>query len=181
MVILVEKKYTFRLDAIKRLAIPYIEFVQGDTKVNILEIELTRNNEPLDLKGTTIAMIFKKADGNTVIGCAQIIVPERGQIRYKLGTQEIAYPGKANATVQIYGQTGERLTSAEFDYYVREQLDDGQAIESTTEYPILTDLIAELSALKPEGEGKPGQILIKDSDGKIQWDYLTLDNGVIME
>ena len=85
---------------------------------------------------------------------------------YELGTQEIACPGKVQAEVQIYGQDGKRLTSKEFYYYGRAQLDDGQAIESTTEYPILTALIAELNGLKPEGEGKPGQLLIKGSDGE---------------
>lgn len=176
-----EKRYIFKLDVARQPLIPYIEFVQGDTKVNVLEIELFNNDNAIDLTGTTIAMIFKKPDGHTVIGQAQITDAQLGKIIYELGTQEITCPGKVQAEVQIYGQDGKRLTSKEFYYYVRAQLDDGQAIESTTEYPILTALIAELNALKPEGEGKPGQLLIKGSDGKIHWQYLTLDNGVIME
>jgi len=176
-----EKRYIFKLDVARQPLIPYIEFVQGDTKVNVLEIELLNNGNAIDLAGTTIAIVFKKQDGHTVIGQAQIIDAQLGKIVYELGTQEIACPGKVQAEVQIYGQDGKRLTSKEFYYYVRAQLDDGQAIESTTEYPILTALIAELNALKPEGEGKPGQLLIKGSDGKIHWQYLTLDNGVIME
>lgn len=67
----------------------------------------------------------------------------------------------------------------EFYYYVRAQLDDGQAIESTTEYPILTSLISELNALRPQGEGLPGQVLMMGEDGVIRWQYITIDNGVI--
>lgn len=176
-----EKRYIFTLDVVKQSIIPHIEFVQGDTKVNVFEIDLKKNGEAIDLAGATIAVVFKKADGHTVIGQAQIADAEHGKIEYRLGTQEIACPGRVDAEVQIYGSDGQRLTSKGFYFYVRAQLDDGQAIESTTEYPILTALIAELNALKPEGEGKPGQLLIKGSDGKIHWQYLTLDNGVIME
>ena len=49
-----EKRYIFKLDVARQPLIPYIEFVQGDTKVNVLEIELFNNDNAIDLTGTTI-------------------------------------------------------------------------------------------------------------------------------
>ena len=74
-----EKRYIFTLDVVMQSIIPHIEFVQGDTKVNVFEIDLKKNGEAIDLAGATIAVVFKKADGHTVIGQAQIADAEHGE------------------------------------------------------------------------------------------------------
>lgn len=129
--------------------------VQGDVGSNYFLINLQYKKSPMDLSNTTTTVTFKKLDGNKVKGSPEILNTTEGLIRYEVGEQEIAYAGMVEATVEVYDNEGRRLTSGMFSFEVRPQLDDGTAIESTTEYPFLTALMSagadEINRVTAEG------------------------------
>lgn len=125
-------------------------FVTNDTSAYLLQMELVNNDGSpflLDKVGV-IKINFKKQDKSIVSGEAKIIDPKKGIIEYEMGTQEIVLRGNCIAEVQLYSQTGARLTSTQFIYTVRDELDDGTGIQSTTEYPVLTSLISDVATYK---------------------------------
>lgn len=116
--------------------------VQGDIGANEFVINLQYKKEPMNLSNTTTTITFRKSDGNKVKGTPDIINVTQGVLRYEVGEQEVACAGKVEATVEVYDSFGSRLTSGVFSFEVREQFDDGTAIESTTEYPFLAHLMS---------------------------------------
>jgi hypothetical protein len=122
-------------------------FVRNDTDVYILNITLLNNKQPINLTNKTVSITFKKPDNNTVTAAVNILEAEKGKVEYKLGTSEISVEGTVTAEIQIFGTNEERLTSTQFQFYVRDELDDGGGIESSTEYPILTTLISDVAHL----------------------------------
>lgn len=143
------KPYDFQLDIKRPLNYPSIKYVQGDTDVYPLTITLTNDGKKMDLTGRTVTITFKKPDKNKVEEQCEIVDATNGKIKYQLGTQEIAVSGNVLATVQIF-EGVKRLTSTQFDFWVNEQLDDGTAVASSTEYPIITQLISDCNAIKDE-------------------------------
>ena len=131
---------------------PNIEFTQGDTEAYKINIFLKANGSPINLAGRTISITFRKSDGNTVTGNCTISSAENGECFYILGTTEVQVAGRLLATVEVYESTS-RITTNRFAVSVIEQLDNGSAIESTTEYPILTSLIADAQEVVNETTG----------------------------
>lgn len=122
----------------------HLEATVGDTKAYYLEFTIYNGRKLYNLIGVTdITITFKKADGNTAIGFVNILDAENGRIGYLMGSQEITCAGKLIATIELYGADGERITSPEIEFNVKDQLDDGNAITSTTEYGVLTTLMTE--------------------------------------
>ena len=142
------------------------EFVQGDADTNKFIIHLSQRREPFNLSGLTATITIKKADDEVIVGLCSIVDAEKGIIEYELGTNDISYPGYCRATVEVY--EGEaRLTSNIFSFDVREQLDDGESIESTTEYSVLQSLISDIQDIEAVGEGSGDMLAsVYDPDTK---------------
>lgn len=144
-----------------------IELVQGDTDVYIFNITMYDDTSIANLSSvSSVTITFLKSDNNSVVGEAIISDVSNGLITYQLGTSEISQAGNVLATVELYGSNGERLTSNQFQFTVRQQLNDGTGVTSTTEYPILTDLISQT------------QDIINNTDGKIGTQTYTEQNYV---
>jgi hypothetical protein len=125
----------------ERILDTFLEFVQGDTNTNVLNINLLNGKTPIDITNFTITITFKKADNNVVVGNVTVVDALQGKISYSMGTQEIAYPGKVIATIEMYeGQA--RFTSCQFMFMVRAELNNGSAIPSQTIYPVFEQMIA---------------------------------------
>lgn len=126
------------------------EVVQGDSKSNLVRIYLTDGLEPYNLAGASVEIVFRKADGTTVQQTEQtgvtIINAAKGQLQCILKTNTIACPGPVSAEVRVI-DTETLLTSSWFDFYVRKSLINDETIESTDEFPILTELITETNGL----------------------------------
>jgi hypothetical protein len=137
-----------------------IDFVVGDTKSSMFTITLV-SKTALSFDGVTAEVIFKKADDNVVVGTASIV---NNKIQYILGTNEISYPGTVYASVEIYGSNGERLTTPEFYFNVKESLDSDESVTSTTEYPILTQLINEVSDISSNESARQSQELSRQNE-----------------
>jgi hypothetical protein len=149
------KTYDFTLDIKNKVNndIPKIDIVQGDYKTNILNITLTADFIPLDITGLTVNVGFKKADKTVVLdtsGSDTLTIPNAltGSIKCILRTQAISYVGDVIATVSLVDSvTNEKLTSTEFKFKVRESIDNGSALLSTNDIPILTQLIGTTQSL----------------------------------
>jgi hypothetical protein len=123
-------------------------FIRDDTNVNIMNITLVSNGIPIDITGCTVELRFKKSDKTTVLGMAEIVNALTGNIKYKLGTNEIASIGNVLVGIMIYGQNGERASSYPFRFSVIADMDDQYDAISSTEYPILTQLISETTEIR---------------------------------
>ena len=146
------KKWIFDLNILQKSRIPRMELVQGDTDANVFQIHLKtleRYTEvPLDLTDSYVTVTVKKADDTIVVGEAQIIDSTNGIIEYTCRGNELSYPGLVIATIEVYDTTHiKRFTTTQFKFYVVEQLDDGSGIPSTTEYTVLSDLIAQTQSV----------------------------------
>ncbi len=126
------------------------EVVQGDSQSNLLNINLVDGLEPYDLTGTTAEIVFYKSDSTTVqqtqkTGVVILNAPD-GKIQCTLKTNTIACPGKVVAEVRVLSDEV-LLTSARFEFYVRKSLINDKTIESTDEFPVLTQLMQDTSTL----------------------------------
>lgn len=123
-----------------------IKLVQNDQNVYILNLRITDGITDIDYNQVDHATIaFAKNDGNVVQGN---LVPAGTGYTYKLGTNEIACPGKVVASIQLYGDLDERLTTARFSFEVVQDLINPSTVESTTEFHALTRAISLMEELE---------------------------------
>lgn len=122
-----------------------IELVSNDTSVYTFHISMYNGSTLLDLNTacSTSSISFLKADSNVVVGAPTKTAS--GLLNYSLGTNEIARSGRVKTTVELFGGTGSRISSNQFEFNVRD--DFGTGITSTTDYPILTSLITDIESL----------------------------------
>lgn len=141
------KEFDIILDIKKSYKTERFEVVQGDSYSNVLNITLVDGLHSYDLTGTTVEIVFSKSDGTTVQQTDITIINEsRGRIQCILKTNTIASPGKVIAEVRVL-DGDVLLTSTRFEFYVRRSLINDETIESTNEFPLLTQLIAETNDL----------------------------------
>jgi len=135
------KEFNILLDIKKHNKTDYFEVVQGDLNSNVLNIALVDGLNPYNLTGTNVEIVFSKPDGTTVQQTdIAVLNAIEGKIQCVLKTNTIAAPGKVIAEVRVLeGET--LLTSTRFEFYVRKSLITDETIESTNEFPILTQLI----------------------------------------
>lgn len=136
------KEFNILLDIKKHNKSEEFEVVQGDSYSNVVNISLVDGLNPFVLTNTNIEIVFSKSDGTTVQQTDIAILNElQGKIQCVLKTNTIASPGKVIAEVRVLeGDT--LLTSTRFGFYVRKSLINDETIESTDEFPILTQLIS---------------------------------------
>lgn len=138
------KIYTFQMDLIYKLGFAPIKLVRGDTRSNIFNVTLTEENVPLDLTGSVVSITMDKPDETVVVGECQIVDALTGKIQYICGTNEIAALGTVLFTFEIYKEGG-RVTTTQGKFKVVDQLDNGETVASFTDYPILGQLLSDLT------------------------------------
>ena len=137
--------------------------IQYDT-LNEVNIRLSDGTKAFNYDGYT-NIIFKvlKPDGTAYVNSAtdadsHVIAtsPIDGIVTVMLSGQATTAAGMCQSVIEIY-EGSEVLTTARFNYEVFEGLNLDDAVESTTELPILTNLIAEVSALEAAIEAAEAQ------------------------
>jgi hypothetical protein len=124
------------------------QVVQNDKSVYGLTIHLTDGiNEISYGKVTSATITFAKADGHVVQGNMTV---GASSLTYTMGTNEIAYPGSVMASIQLFGPAGERLTSARFRFDVVGDLITPSAVQSTSQFPLLQQMLADIEQLKTD-------------------------------
>lgn len=147
---MVIKEFDIVLDLKRTKQLNVIEVVQGDYETNIFNIQIEDNYVPVDLTGTTIDVMFAKADGTTVLqDNAEIIDAASGKIRLVLSTNTIAANGKVLAEVRIK-ESGKIVTTAQFSFTVRRAIVSN--VVSSNEYPILEKIIKDATEAQDKYE-----------------------------
>lgn len=128
--------------------------VQYDT-LNEVNIRLSDGSKAFNYDGyTNIVLKVLKADGTAYVNSktdkeTKIVAtsPVDGIVTVILAGQATTAAGICQSVIEIYDGS-EVLTTARFNYEVFEGLNLDDAVESSTEYPILNNLIADVSALE---------------------------------
>jgi hypothetical protein len=143
---MINNKYTISLSLKEPISVVTdIKVVQNDKDVNTLNIKIIDGTSEIDYtQVNTAAIVFAKADGTTVYS-ENVTISSEG-FTYTMGTNEIAKLGKVNASLQMFGLNGERITSPRFIFDVITDLTNTEVIQSTTEFPPLQELIGQAKA-----------------------------------
>ena len=149
------KKYEIRVD-IRNLTRPRIEYVQGDTNVYPLYINLTDEGVPIDVSETKrISLILLTPKSNSVIeGACETLDGVKGQVVYHVGSNEIAEEGTVVVELKLFAEGDRLLTSTRFTFEVRASILTDGAVESSTQFGLLQEII------NTDWTGDPG----KDGD-----------------
>jgi len=137
---MVNKIFDIRLD-IKQLTViqELARVTQADNSTNVMNIRLFDGEEEINYTLVESALIvFLKNDGTSVQG---FLAPAGRGYTYTMGTAETAAPGAVVAAVLLYGELGERLTTARFRLQVDKDLLSAETIESTTQLDALSRLM----------------------------------------
>ena len=143
-------KRTFNITArIEQGQPPFcFQCVQGDKDAYALHIRITEGDKEINYNEVSSATITFALSNGAVVQSdpARLTVSSTG-ITYQMGTSEISCPGKVQASIQLFGSSGERLTTARFSFEVIPDLITPSAVQSTSEFPILQRLKEELEAI----------------------------------
>jgi hypothetical protein len=143
------KPFKFKLPIDSQCSVPNITVRQGDTGGNHFTACLTFGGKPFNIFGATHAKYtVLKEDGTVSAGTeATIENYNNGEVSFTLSDQAIVYPGVVYCQVEVYTGTV-RLTSATFAYTVIPDLANEGDPTSASEYPVLTQLILDVTALE---------------------------------
>jgi baseplate upper protein BppU len=151
------KNFYIQLDLQETYDQRQFEVFMEDTLGNKVNIYLTQHGAPYDLTDVEYVKItVLKSDDNESVSFMVIDDADAGAISHIFSAQDLAAVGIARVTVGVYRYVGEvltRVTSSEFVFLVKEDLEQqGQGIESSADYPVLTDLIDQVDNLSHEGD-----------------------------
>ncbi len=153
---MIQKKVDLRLD-IRNPARSRIEYVQGDTNVYPLYISITDQGKAVDLTDATqVSLIFVTPSGAVIEGICEIVDKPKGEVKYILGSNEIAEVGTVLAELKIFAPEERLLTSTRFAYNVRGELLSDDVVQSQTEVRTLTGLINEVNQILIDLGGADG-------------------------
>lgn len=157
-----EKVYHFQMDVFRKMKLPSMVFVSGDTVCGFL-IEILSNGEILLLDGLQVKLTSRLPSGKVSTGACQI----RGnKAAFCLQSTELEEAGRVIASLQLY-RGEERLSTMQFFYTVDESLLSGDVAESESQKRLFDELISDMVALKKviPADGEIGQILAKTEEG----------------
>ncbi len=116
--------------------------VQNDKDVYILDLTLLDFAAPFNFSDAEYCTIAFSPPGQPpVIGEMLMTDPTKGKLTYHFGTSELSFPGTVLATVQFYGENMSRRTSPQFTFKVVADMVNDEAIESVSEYNVLTQMV----------------------------------------
>ncbi len=139
-----KKDYIVNLELYGSTIHTEILYVQGDSEVYPLEINLYKNKQHFDLTGKTATITFTKMSGAVVVGECEVKEAIDGTLTYDFKGNEINEEGKVRALVQIY-EGDKRLSFQEFIFFVKATKDTNESIKATDEFNVLTDLIDKVN------------------------------------
>lgn len=147
-----EKVHKFTLDIDSGINNIDSEIVTQDYASHKFEITLVEDGYRLvDLTDTIVRLIVRKTDGKTVQQDCSIIGD--GQISVLLQLNTINVAGICKAEIQVWDNNvaNKRLTSALFNFKVRQSLQNDETVESTDEFSMLQNALEQASEVtKPD-------------------------------
>lgn len=122
----------------------------GSIKLNetdsvVLNVTMTQNGLPVDLSGATyVTIAISKPDTSVNNGYCEIVDAINGKIKYTLPVGTVNQAGTYMGEIQIYNGTS-MMSGALFSYYVKNTLFNDEGVSTQPDYPVLTQLIADVS------------------------------------
>ena len=135
------KEYSVDLELFDDIKHTNILYIQGDSEVYPLTINLRKHGMPFDLTGKTATLTVTKMSGAVVVGECEV---KNDTLIYDFIGNEINEEGKVRALVQIY-EGNKRLSFQEFIFFVKAIKDTNESIKATDEFNVLTDLIDKVT------------------------------------
>ena len=140
------KEYSVDLELFDDIKHTNIIYIQGDSEVYPLTINLRKHGMPFDLTGKTATLTVTKMSGAVVVGECEV-KDINGVLIYNFKGNEITEAGKVRALVQVY-EGDKRLTFQEFVFHVKSTKNLNESIKATDEFNVLTDLIEKTGNLE---------------------------------
>ncbi len=134
--------YKIKIDTILELKNEHFTVSSSDINSHKLNIEVTQNNEPYPLTDLTVNIHFLKSDGKLNEQEATIDNAIEGKATCILETNSINKQGRVRAEVLI-SKNGDLLTTKRFEFYATNPLASDKVIESTTEFPLLKQMVLD--------------------------------------
>lgn len=138
--------YTIKIDTMKDIKNEYFTVSAADINSHVLDIEVTQNGAKYDLTDLTLEIDFAKSDGKLNRQTVTIDDAVEGKGTCTLGTNSINCEGGIRAEVLISKEL-DLLTTKRFEFYVTNPLAAASVIESTTELPVLYELLTRVDDL----------------------------------
>lgn len=124
---------------------------KNDTNVE-LKMTLMQNGEVYDLSDASyITITVGKPDGSTNNGYAEIDDPSNGKVSYLMPINVTNLVGEYTAELQVYVDE-ESFSTATIAYTIKESLLSDEGVTQAENYPILTQLVADVTDLKTSYE-----------------------------
>lgn len=113
-------------------------YVQGDTGVNGMKIQLTSGNpeQPIDLTGCLVTVTAQRSDGHLAEKMLVKVDTLNGDVEWEMDKGDLSVPGMVEVSVQIYDGLDGRLSSEEFEYEVVASLTEDEELCSSTQYDL---------------------------------------------
>ena len=144
---MVNKTFNIDVDIKESLTNRPFEVVQGDTG-NIINISVLDDGQPVDLAGCRVLAVFSKSSGTSSqdSGVADGGITISGNtVHLQLFTSSFDV-GMIECELQIYSDAGMSTltTTAKFNFKARRGILNNDTVQSTNEYPTLTQLIKQV-------------------------------------
>lgn len=129
----------------------YYVLKQGDHISRVLRCNLTKGGLiPIDLKNSVLTLYIKKADMGLVAIKGTIVDATNGIVDFPLTRQSLAIADKIICEVVKVGSDASTMSFPLFSLQVEDSIADDDLIESTDEFSLLTDALAQVT----DWEGK---------------------------
>ena len=137
-----DKIYNVIIDLINdsKNKVPQITFNKNDRLTSIIAVKLNADGVDVNLTDKTVDMYIKKPDDKKVFSSMQVVDAEQGILYIELPTQALTAAGICSVELRIQSNNEVRIP-ASFTYNVLDSIIDDSAIESTSEFSVLTDKI----------------------------------------
>lgn len=163
---MLENKHNLTVDTQnKSIGNHTIEVVQNDNVA--LEVQIYNNNLLVDNTAYTYTLLSVLPSKERII--RQGAIGPNGYPIFYLGVEEMSETGIILAMVQVFDELGNRVTSYDFKYRMKEDMSTGGVVPSADnpKFVIITeDSLQELDAMKTDTEGvvhlTPNDRLVSD-------------------
>lgn len=178
---MLNKIYKFRIDLKHNVNVPYMEFFQTDLNTSLIKINITNDNEIVDLENCTSILLIKKQDDTEVILGSEkisIIDAEKGKMQISLPQQALSSLGTCKCELTLF-EYGQKISIHSFTYNVVKSLDEGTDLSSTNEYTFLTGLMNDVQEVNNildlnENERKVAETSRQQNFSNIQTEYVNI-------
>ncbi|MBR6826371.1 MAG: hypothetical protein IKM59_07480, partial [Oscillospiraceae bacterium] len=145
-----QSTYHISLDVFEGASQGMLQCKAGDT-ARAISFSLRQGSSPYPTEGVQRAVLTaRKADGNILMD--QCTLTE-GTVYYPFHSQLTCVAGEVLCELRLYGQEGELLTCPRFSILVLPPIvSDEEIVESSPEFPFLTQLLEETRAIKDAWE-----------------------------